>query len=171
MAEKRVITRQESITAEVASVKHEFEARPLFWRDRLDFGTLIGSEYSKASAPMTPRIVTDEDGSGSHLDYQFVDRDYVALLHAGYPADKGLKNGMIDKLDLWEMVELIKVAMEVNGLDRLYYMVDPRLKDPLTLALENAMGQDAGPKTPSSTDVSLLESIPTLSSDETAESG
>jgi len=167
MADKRVITRQEPITVEVPAVKHEFVAKPLFWRDRLDFGNAIVTEYGKTLSQPAPHIESDDAG-GSRLAYDFIDRDYPALMRAAYPDDKPLANGMTDKLDVWEMVDLLKVAMEVNGLERLVYMVDPRLKDPLTMALESGMGLGDGQRTPSSTDVSSPASTPTPSSVETA---
>lgn len=158
MADKRVVTRQEPITVEVASTQHVFEAKPIFWRDRQDFGTAIAADYSHSMEGIAPRITQDETGN-SHLLYEFNDLDYQALLKRGYPAEK---NGAFDKLDIWEMVELLKVAMEANGLQKLAYMVDPRIKDPLTAALDRAAEASVdGLKMPSSTDASSLESIPT----------
>lgn len=166
---ERVVTRQQPIAVKVPSVKRTFHAKPLFWRSRGDFGNLVVAEYSRASSPAVPELVPNDDDTGSHLEYRLTETNWDVLLQAGYPDEK-VEWASIE-LDIWEVIGLLTTALEVNGLERLGYMIDPRIKDPLMQALERATAQDGGLKTPSSTDASSSEPTPTPSLVETAPLG
>lgn len=126
---------------------HVFTAAPLPWRKRNDLGNLINSSYMD-SITEAIRAFTEDGERVPEVKVNFRESlfDWEGVFKLSYPTEDAAE---FEKLDIYEMREVLCGALEVNGLESLRYMIDPNFQNPL-VTTENQAGPTDGQKTTSS---------------------
>lgn len=153
MPERRRVVRREPIIIETDN--GEFEAHPLPWQQRNDLGDLLIQTYVASVSAMVGAIRMDaETGqvAGGHLDDKVF--DWAGLLALGFPS---VESREFDKLDIFEMRELVKASLEINDLDHLSFMIDPNSRSQSS-AEEAEEATSDGPKIMSTPDSGSADS-------------
>lgn len=123
-----------------------FTAKPMPWRLRADFGELINKQFTGAINKAL-EAVRDESGQFTGLEGELVERniDYPGIFVFAFTTYKVSEDGSIESeppserdhaifsnlLEFDQMIAILDAALEVNGLERLGHMLDPRKKDPM----------------------------------------
>ena len=137
MTTVRRTSRPEPIITEVESVDSKmlrFEAVPLPWRERNDFGDEMVQQHLTA---LNEGIQEIGEGKDAHLVGKRMDAmiDYEKLFKMGYP------NGSTEdfqQLTFEQMMEVLSAALDVNLLESQRYMIDPNFNAP------NRQNRDGG---------------------------
>lgn len=158
MPEKRIVSRREPIVVDVEGVG-EFSARPLPWRKRNDLGDLISAEYitalNKILGQAEPLAENEAKGPTQVKPISLIESglDYTKYLELAFPdTDKS----QYEALDFEAVIAVLSASLEVNGLERLGFMIDPAKKGPETEPEPDA----------EATDGVKIESLPDSSSPE-----
>lgn len=158
MSEKRIVSRREPIVVDVEGVG-EFSAHPLPWRKRNDFGNLISEQYIASLNVILGQSKPAEEGQVQRISLIESGLDYIAYLELAFP---DMPKDDFEALDFDAVVTVLTAALEINGLDRMVFMIDPAKKGPETEP-EPDEGEeaDAGGKIASLPDSSSPESSAT----------
>ena len=147
-AETRRATRRDPIEVTVElpdGTEVTFVARPMPWRIRTEFGDFIIHQFSGAlNKALT--ILRDPDSEMIGLEGDLVEKntDYPAVFVYAYSTYKVDDDGEVQStppspkdvsifsnlLEFEQMIVVLDAAWEVNALDRLGHLLDPRKKDP-----------------------------------------
>lgn len=148
--EDRRLTRKGPISIYAGSIDQNIEVKALPWRERNDLGELIREEFLSALDKIKKQASEGKGTSSleSQLDYERV-------------AKKGLPGTDISSLEWDELIALMEVMCDLNGLtESCLWMLDPNVLRPqLLLEAEGTMEVD-GQKMQSTEDSSEQESIP-----------
>lgn len=153
--DKRVVSRREPIVVSVEGVA-DFAAHPLPWRKRNDLGNLISEEYIRSlndilgDAEPTAEGAPRQVGKISLIESGM---NYIAYLELAFPDNS---TDDYEALDFEAIVAVLSAALEINGLDRLLFMVNPAVKGPETEPEEAEQAADGA----------RIESLPVSSSQE-----
>jgi hypothetical protein len=137
--ERRQAHRRLPIFVEVEGGK-VFEAHPLPWQDRNDFGSAVVQQNAK-SANEAVRLYVDPDTSIPELTAKLYERagDPIALLKMAYPNVKPVE---YKDLTWRQLIELLRAALEVNELGHLARLIDPNSNPPTENGGSPAVGEE-----------------------------
>jgi hypothetical protein len=146
MSEQRQAHRRESIVTEIDE-KLSFEAKPLQWQARNDFGNSIVQQHAQ-SVNEAVKLYVDPDTDVPQLEAKLYERvqDPMALLALAYPE---VKADAYRNLTWRQLIELLLAALDVNELQHLKRIIDPNSQPPTENggtqssdgAMENLLGQ------------------------------
>ena len=138
MDDRRQLTRKEPLEVHVPSLELTLKVAPLPWRKRGDLGNLIQKQFSKA---------LDAAKESGDDPYALIDYNAIVAVGAGLASEQG------ELLTYEEMIQLVRIALDLNGLDQLLWMLDPEAVAP-TDSTENGARPEDGEKTSSTDDSS-----------------
>lgn len=149
MPDRRQVHRREPIVVVVMD-ETEFEALPLPWLARNDMGNEILSQSAELTNESL-RLYVDPDSQAPQLEMKLNEKlsDPIKILLMAYP---GKKRADFERLNVWEVTELILASLDANQLENVKPLVDPNYQPP-----EKNSGK-------SSSGAEVLDSLKTLSS-------
>lgn len=162
-AERRQAHRRVPILVEVEDGK-TFEAHPLPWQDRNDFGNALVQQNAKA-ANEAVKLYVDPESNIPELTAKLYERagDPIALLKMAYPK---VKPAEYTGLTWRQLIELLLAALEVNELKHLARLIDPNSQAPIANGGSPLVGEEeVGQRIESLVDSSLQDSEETTSED------
>lgn len=156
MTERRQVFRRDPIEIELGG-DEVISVGPVPWQKRNDFGDAIVRQHIMMINEAV-ELYVDPDTStpqlSAKLGEKFRDADELFQLCLSEEEYAKLK-----QLTLYhnQVIEILRAACEVNDLDQLIQLIDPKLMAPTTLGgivSDLMLGQDLTPKTESSPDSS-----------------
>lgn len=140
MEQRRQVTRRDPIIIETS--QGEFVAKPVPWRMRNDLGDGVIQSYIDSTNEFLGAFKTGPDGKligGVFDDKAF---DWNAVLALAFP---DMDHEVFDKLDIWEMREVLLASLEVNDLESIKHMIDPNSPAPEPMTKNTEVGSGAEP--------------------------
>jgi len=165
MSERRQVHRREPVIVELDSGE-VFTFHPLTWLKRNDLGDEILQQAVKRTNEYV-KLYVDPDTNMPQLEAQLHEKLVDPLLILALGLDlKEPDPTWGEKLRENEVFEMLRVILEVNGLERLSALIDPNFQPPMTLGGNSTLESESGDgeKTTSLLNSSLQDSQEGISS-------
>lgn len=153
MAERRQVNRREPIVAETS--QGDVEVHPLPWRQRNDLGDFVITSYIKSLNAVVSALSVTEEGQLKQAEGRFEDQhfDWGGALELAFPSEAQEK---LNKLQFDELQSLLCISLEINGLENLRNMIDPKTFPNQSPEIDQGLTSD-GAKTTSIPDSGLAD--------------